>query len=92
MTFQIKQDEMTLSTIDRMNQKLISDAINDSIVTLDLSKVKMIDLEGISWIVNNMSQLERKGITLEVINDREEVYNFFQITKLNTSLDIKLGT
>lgn len=92
MIFQIQQEEITLPKIDEINEMLNLNEIQDSKLILDFSKVKMMDSEGISWIVNILNKLDRKGITLEIINVKKEVYKIFEITMLDTILNIKLGT
>jgi anti-anti-sigma factor len=92
MIFQIEEEEITLSKIDRINQKLNLDDISDTVLVLDFSKVKMMDSEGISWIVNILNKLDKKGITLEIANVKREVYKIFEITMLDTILNIRLGT
>lgn len=92
MIFQIQQEEITLPKIDEINEKLNVNKIQDSKLILDFSKVKIMDSEGISWIVNILNTLDRKGITLEIINVKKEVYKIFEITMLDTILNIKLGT
>jgi anti-anti-sigma factor len=92
MIYQIEEDEITLAKIDKINQKLDLDNISDSILILDFSKVKMMDSEGISWIVNILNRLDKMGIALEITNVKREVYKIFEITMLDTILSIKLGT
>ncbi|HKL43046.1 MAG TPA: STAS domain-containing protein [Clostridia bacterium] len=92
MIFEIQQEEITLSKIDQINKKLNVSEIKDLKLILDFSKVKIMDSEGISWIVNILNTLDRKGITLEIINVKSEVYKIFEITMLDTILNIKLGT
>lgn len=92
MIFQIQQEEITLPKIDEINEKLNINKIQDKKLILDFSKVKIMDSEGISWIVNILNTLDRKGITLEIINVKKEVYKIFEITMLDTILNIKLGT
>lgn len=92
MIYEIEQEEITLPRIDQINQKLNLDNIKDSKLILDFSKVKIMDSEGISWIVNILNQLDRRGIILEIINVKKEVYKIFEITMLDTILNIKLGT
>jgi anti-anti-sigma factor len=92
MIFQIEEEEITLSKIDRINQKLNLDDVSDTVLVLDFSKVKMMDSEGISWIVNILNKLDKKGITLEIANVKREVYKIFEITMLDTILNIRLGT
>jgi anti-anti-sigma factor len=92
MIFQIQQEEITLPKIEEINEQLNISNIQDSKLILDFSKVKIMDSEGISWIVNILNTLDRKGITLEIINVKKEVYKIFEITMLDTILNIKLGT
>ena len=92
MIFQIEKEKITLSTIDQINQKLNLETIEDSKLLLDFSRVKMMDSEGISWIVNILNRLDQKNITLEIINVNKEVYKIFEITMLDTILNIKLGS
>ena len=92
MIFQVQQDEITLPRIDEINRNFNLSEIEDSKLILDFSKVKIMDSEGISWIVNILNTLDRKGITLEIINVKKEVYKIFEITMLDTIWNIKLGT
>jgi anti-anti-sigma factor len=92
MIFQIQQEEITLPKIEEISEQLNISNIQDSKLILDFSKVKIMDSEGISWIVNILNTLDRKGITLEIINVKKEVYKIFEITMLDTILNIKLGT
>lgn len=91
MIFQIQQEEITLSMIEKINQDLDLKAIDHSTLVLDFSKVKIMDSEGISWIVDILNTLDKKNITLEIINVKKEVYKIFEITMLDTILNIQLG-
>lgn len=91
MIFQIQQEEITLSMIEKINQNLDLKAIDHSILVLDFSKVKIMDSEGISWIVDILNTLDKRNITLEIINVKKEVYKIFEITMLDTILNIRLG-
>jgi len=92
MIFKIDQNEITLPKIKRLDQQLDLDAIDDNKLILDFSQVVMMDSEGISWIVSLLNELDKKGVTLEIINVKKEVYKIFEITMLDTILSIKMGT
>ena len=92
MIFKINQNEITLPKIKRLDQQLDLDAIDNNKLILDFSQVVMMDSEGISWIVSLLNELDKKGVTLEIINVKKEVYKIFEITMLDTILSIKMGT
>ena len=92
MIFKIDQNEITLPKIKSLNQQLDLDAIDDNKLILDFAQVVMMDSEGISWIVSLLNKLDKKGVTLEIINVKKEVYKIFEITMLDTILSIKMGT
>ena len=79
MIFQIQQEEITLPKIDEINEKLNINKIQDSKLILDFSKVKIMDSEGISWIVNILNTLDRKGITLEIINVKKKYIKYLKL-------------
>ncbi|HKL41799.1 MAG TPA: STAS domain-containing protein [Clostridia bacterium] len=91
MIYQIQQEKIISSMINRINQELNLDNIDQSILILDFSKVNFMDSEGISWIVDILNTLDKKGIGLKIINVKKEVYKIFEITMLDTIIDIKLG-
>jgi len=78
MIYQIQQEKIISSMINRINQELNLDNIDQSILILDFSKVNFMDSEGISWIVDILNTLDKKGIGLKIINVKKEVYKIFE--------------
>ncbi len=84
--------------IDTTNLKLIKEQLNPIVLDIsankqkefifDFNNINFIDSSGLSMIINIYKKLSQNENSLHVINANELISNIFNITKLNTFVNI----
>lgn len=85
--------------IDTTNLKLIKEQLTPVVTELNSSSLKdeqvldfyninFIDSSGLTMIINLYKKLSQNDKSLKIINVNEIVFNIFDVTKLNTFVDV----
>ena len=88
-----KSDDITVhyleGSIINGETEVLRDAVQSaSDITLNLSKVTIVDAHGLGVLLELREQALAKGAHFELINVSKRLYRIFEITRLNTVFDI----